>query len=223
MDRNDAVIFRDLLCEGEDLVLFGVAVRLIHEAEGAAERPALHGLADVGELPLDLLGGKGRRIIARHARADRALPDQGDEVHIQSALRARLEIREAAGVERVEQTAADLVPIGRVRFHAEGGKAAVAGDLGGDALLQEGLIILLRILTVIEKVIVRVGVDESGADLIPAQIHDLVGLLRDLAADLQDAVVLDQNVPDSGRSARAVIDRTVFEQRFHCLSSLSSP
>ena len=120
MDRHDAVVLGDLFGKGKDLVALRVAVRLVHKAEGAAERTALHRLAHMGKLAFDLLGAVGRRVIAGHAGADRALPDQRDKVDKQPSRRALLELREAAGVERVEEPSADLVAVGRVRLDAEG-------------------------------------------------------------------------------------------------------
>ena len=188
-------------------------------AEGTAEGAALHGFTHVFKLLFDLLGRVGRRIVARHARAHRALADQRHEIDEKISFRALLECGKAAGMERIEQAAADLVAVGRVLVAAEGREAAVAGDLRRDALLDKGPVELLRVVAVIEKIVVGVRVDQPRADLQTAELHDPVRLLRDLAAHGEDAIVLDQNVARKGLCAAAVDDRAVFEQSFHCRSS----
>ena len=111
----------------------------------------------------------------------------------------------------VSRFTADLVFMRGGRVDAEGREAAVAGDLRGDALLDEGAVELLRVLAVVEEVVVGVGVDQPRADLQPAQIHDLVGALTDLIADLKDPVVLNEHVAHPGPGPASVENRTVFE------------
>ena len=113
---------------------------------------------------------------------------------------------------RLEETPADLVPKGRVLVHAEGGETAVAGDLGGDPLLDKRLEVLFCILPVIEKVVVRMRIDEARADLQSRQIHHLVRLHSDVFADICDPVVLDQDISDPRFFTGTVDDGSVFEQ-----------
>ena len=211
MDGHDAVVLGDLLGEGEDLVFLGIAVGLIHKAEGAAEGAALHGLPYMGEFLLDLLRCEGRGIVAGDAGADGALADQRHQIDKEPPLGPLFKLRKAAGGEGVEQAAADLIPVGRVGVDAEGREAAVAGDLGGDALLNKGLVILLRVLPVVEEIVVGVGVDQTGADLQSRQIHHLVGDFLDLASNLKDPLVLNEHVAYHRGGAAAVVDAAVFE------------
>ena len=154
MDGDYTVILCDLTGKSIYLILLCVAVRFVHESERASECAALHGLTHMCELLLDLLRCIRRRIISCHSCTDRALSDQRDHVHKQVAFRALLEFSKAARRLGVEETAADLVPERCVRIDAERREAAVACYLCRDSLLDERLIVLLRILIVIEEIIV---------------------------------------------------------------------
>ena len=64
----------------------------------------------------------------------------------------------------MEKPAADFVGEFAFRVDAERRKAAVAGYLRGDALLDEGRVIHLRVVVVVEEVVVRMRVDEAGCN-----------------------------------------------------------
>ena len=118
-------------------------------------------------------------------------------------------------MQAVKQASADLFPVWRIRLHAEGGKAAVAGNLCRDSLFDERAVVFLGILPIIEKIVVRMRIDQAGADLQTVQVHDPVGLFPDAAADRHNPVILNQNVADRWLCPGPVIDGSVPEQRSH--------
>ena len=143
MYGNNTIVFCNFFRKGDDLILFGVPVRFVHESERSSECTAFHRLAHVSKFFFDLLFGIRRRIISGHARSYRTLADQRHQIHKQIALCSPFELRKAARMHRVEQTSADLVPVGRILIDSERREAAVSRDLRRYALLYEGLVELL--------------------------------------------------------------------------------
>lgn len=215
MHGEDAVVLGDALRERNEFVVFGVDAGLIHKAEGAAERAALHRLVHQLHLLRDLRLGEGRGIVARDAYPRRAVPDERDHVDKEPPRGALRKLTERAGLHGVKETSAHFVLELAPRRHSEGGETAVARHLSGDALPQEWRVILLRVLIVVEKVIVRVRVDEPGRNGETRAVHHLVRLRGDVRSDRRYALAVHQDVAIEYGRPRAVDDIASFEQDLH--------
>ena len=215
MHGEYAVICGYALRERDEFLPLGVYPRLVHEPERSAERAALHRLVHQPHLLGDLRLGERGGIVARNAYPRRPVPHKRRHVDKKFPLRALNELRERPRANGMEKPAAHLVFILAVRRHSEGRKAAVARHLGGDALPQEGLVILFGVLVVVEEIVVRVRVDEPGRDGEPRAIHGDVGIDFKLRAHRNYPLPLDEHIALEALRARAVDDKTVFEKRPH--------
>ena len=92
-----------------------------------------------------------------------------------------------------EEVAADLVPA--LRRAGQDGDAAVAGDLGGDALVQLALRLIVHQGAGVR---VSVDVDEAGGHRQSGHVHHLPGLLAALRGDAGDAPLPDADVSGIG-------------------------
>ena len=80
----------------------------------------------------------GLGIKAADTDAGSSVADQGHDIYIELAFVVFAEGAEAAGVFGSKKPCSHYTGRGRICFHTKGREAAVAGDLGGNALADKG-------------------------------------------------------------------------------------
>ncbi len=200
--------------QAHQLVGRRLAARVELEPGRHPERSGLHRLVDEALHRRHLLGARRR---ARHARGepDRVVADEPGEVRRVADVREELEVlaegrprdRRLVEPERVQPAADDGLG---GRRHGRVAPAAVADDLGRDALADRALGGRVR---EDREVAVAVRVDEPRADDLAGRVDDAVGGRRRAEpADVGDPAALDRDVAEERRAAGAVRDPAVPDQ-----------
>ena len=204
------------------LLIGGVAVRLVHQAQRNAARARLQRGGHQVVQPVQLLRRQGPRVIPRQADAPRHVPVERQQVHRRPPA-CRGEAGQVVHVRRAlwqgKQAAADERAVRRVRLPAEGRKAAVARHLRGDALLQKRREVGQGIGAAGKPVVVGMAVDEAGGHGQTLAVEHEVRLRAFRRVHGGDGFTVDEQAAPAGGRARAVVEPAVLEQCAHGVSS----
>ena len=204
------------------LLVGGVAVRLVHQAQRNAARARLQRGGHQTVEPVQLLRRERPGVIPRQADAPRHVPVERQQVH-RGPPACRKEAGQVVHVRRAlrqgKQAAADERAMRRVRLPAEGRKAAVARHLRGDALLQKRREVGQGIGAAGKPVVVGMAVDEAGGHGQPLAVEHEVRLRALRRVHGGDGFTVDEQAAPAGGRARAVVEPAVLEKRAHGVSS----
>ena len=220
-----AVVAGGHLGHRHQLIQPGVAPRRVNQPEADAHGALLQGLGGHAAQGVQLLGGEGAVLVLplAHNTADGAVAhilshvdaqaQTGDMVHGGAVIRQIGHFARGPARFFLLVSQGPAVPRGV-------GRAAVAADIGGDALAR--LVVALRVAEH-RHIGMGVGVDKPGGHIVPRGIQLLGGLgLGGQQAHIGDLAAFHGHIGPEGRVARPVDHAAVADDEIkHCRTSLS--